>query len=202
MKQHIMPWMIVLLSISAVVTPLATRQKSSARTQSTTAPVQNYEECVKAGYPTGRSAGQERCWLPTTFRIFVKDLKPTIRQGIYGTITLRTGNCMPRLRFGDERDKIPPTDPCAWSIVDRQVNIMQPIEAPNSRGPYPPRDLVPLKVTQSFNGFYEIALPAGKYSVFVEDNGKKLCSWGGDCQITIGKDMIWEHNIRINHASD
>ena len=178
--------------------PPQTRKSSQPGSQSTTTPVRNYDECVKAGYPTGKAAGQERCWTPTSFRIFVKGLKPTIHQGLYGSITLRSGNCMPGMIFGDERDKIPPPNPCTLMTVDRTVYIMEPIEARYKwHGPYLSADLPPFKITKSINSIYEIELPVGRYELCVEDNGKKYCRW---VPFTIEKERLQEFNIEINHA--
>ena len=60
-------------------------------------PIRNYEECVKAGHSTGKTAGQDVCLSPKDYRTFVKGLKPTIPEGIYGTVMLRTGNCQLRI---------------------------------------------------------------------------------------------------------
>jgi hypothetical protein len=171
--------------------------------------VRNYEECVKAGYPTGKAAGQERCWTPREFRTFVKGLKPSIRQGIYGTITLRSGNCMPMSskRRKDGKLDIPQRpNPCRVDVIDSTVyiyplhkkNLLKPV-------PYPPPDLTPVAVGRSTDGFYEIMLPTGSYSVLVEDRGLKSCRFMSNeleaCPVTISTDEVWEYPIEINHAS-
>ena len=178
------------------------------RLLSATVSVNNYEECVKAGYPTGTAAGQERCWTPKGFRIFVKGLNPTIRQGLYGTITLITGNCMPSMVDVDRQGNIivsPGPNPCRLTVIDREIYIMEPIEGSHRwGGPYLPVDSSAVKSTKSTNGIYEVELPAGTYSVFVEDNGKKYCNRSGmkgeACQITIRDGQRWEYNIEIDHA--
>ena len=56
------------------------------------------------------------------------------------------------------------------------------------------------------NGFYEVELPPGTYSIFVEDLGKEYCNpqnlgeRGELCQITIGTELK-EYNIGINHVA-
>lgn len=53
------------------------------------------------------------------------------------------------------------------------------------------------------DGWYEIALPSGAYSVFVEDGDKEYCHRNDDrgrmCPIVI-EDGVSEHNIDIDHA--
>jgi hypothetical protein len=102
---------------------------------------------------------------------------------------------------------VPPRpNPCHMTTVDREIYIMEPIMGSHRwGGPYLPLDLTALKSTKSKNGIYEVELPAGTYSVLVEDNGKKYCSWSGmkgeACQITIRNGQLWEYNIEVNHAS-
>ena len=173
-------------------------QPSEPRAQAPAIPVRNYDECVKAGYPMGKDAGQEQCWIPNGFRIFVKGLKPSIHQGIYGTVRLRSGNCMPGIRFGDERDRIPRPNPCTVVTVDRILYIMEPIEARDRYdGHYLSPDLPPLKIAKSVNGIFEIDLQIGRYQLCVEDKSKKSCSW---LPFTIERDGLQEFNVEINHA--
>jgi hypothetical protein len=172
-------------------------------------PVRNYEECVKAGYPTGTAAFQERCWTPWDFRTFVKGLKPTIRQGIYGTITLRTGDCMPlSVKEGkDGRLIVPPRkNPCTVTVVDRDVYIFPVLRSHYKWGSYLPTDIAPLRTVTSKNGFFEVELPPGSYSVLVESRGRKYCRWSNAnheaCPATIKMGELWEHQIVINQATD
>jgi hypothetical protein len=105
---------------------------------------------------------------------------------------------MPRIRFGDDRDKIPLPDPCTLVTVDRILYIMEPIEARDKwDGSYLSADLPPLKIAKSVKSIYEIDLPIGRYQLCVEDNGKKYCPW---VPFTIEKDGLQEFNIEINHA--
>lgn len=181
---------------------------SGAATLSADTRVRNYEECVKAGYLTGTAAGQERCWTPREFRIFVKGLKPTIRQGIYGTITLRTGNCMPFIReLGQDGNFVRPrSNPCHLAVVDREVYIFPLLGSRYKWGqPFLPTDMALSWVTRSKNGFYEIELPAGSYSVLVEHDGKKYCARANKndeaCPVTVELGVIWEHQILVNRAA-
>jgi hypothetical protein len=120
---------------------------------------------------------------------------PTISQGIYGKTYLITGDCMP----------IYTEDSCRKEIVSRTIFIRElvPIEAIEKGYLKKESDLI--KVAKSnIRGFYEVWLPPGNYSVFIEDEGKEYCRWvsgsGGACQITIG-DGLYERDITINHAT-
>jgi hypothetical protein len=160
--------------------------------------INNFDDCLKAGYPTGKSLpeGWERCWTP---QVFVKGLNPTISQGVYGKITILTGNCMP----GAVSSK--PTNACNEFSVDRQVYVTEPVTWSVVKDGFLATGLNPIKQTKSQGSFYEVQLPSGTYSIFVEDQEKKRCtgfgSKGEACQVTVGKNELKEHNIQINHAA-
>jgi len=134
--------------------------------------VTNYDQCVQAGYPIGRLGNQERCWTPNLEDVFVKGLKPTIQQGVYGTLVLRTGNCMPR------GSHIPNNDPCQYKPVDRHLYVFAYVsESPLLGLSGQPKELVlkaykPIKSAETNNAVYEIALPAGSYLVFADEEGE------------------------------
>ena len=104
-------------------------------------------------------------------------------------------------------DMPPERDPCTRRLVDREIYIYSVLGLKHEwRGPYLPRAMPPLRVVKSKNGLYEIELPAGSYSVLVEDEGKKYCMFGNmndeACPVTIKAGELWEYQILINHASD
>jgi hypothetical protein len=117
---------------------------------------------------------------------------------------------MPRIvtrREDGTLDLPPEKNPCTFAPVDREIYIYSVLRSKHQwRGPYLPRDIPPLRVVKSKNGFYEIELPAGSYSVLVEDEGKKYCMFGNTnddaCPVTIKGGELWEYQILINHASD
>ncbi len=134
--------------------------------------IANYDQCVRAGYPTGRLGTQERCWTPNLAEIFVKGLEPTIQQGVYGTIVLRTGDCMPR---GVDSPSDPP---CQYRPISARLYVV----TYNGKYPIPvvtnePPERVfkvhkPLKIAQADNGIYEISLPEGSYLILAEYEGR------------------------------
>ncbi len=129
------------------------------------------------------------------------------RTGIYGTVTLTSGDCMP-----GEPSK---TNPCTQTKISRTVYVREPATSanmdtvPNYNYLKTETKLVKQTVSDA-NGYYEAELPAGTYSVFVEDGGKEYCnSFGGQgeaCQITL-KDTgvlkelgLVKYDININKA--
>lgn len=60
------------------------------------------------------------------------------------------------------------------------------------------------QTTSDANGYFETELPAGTYSVFVEDDGKEYCNFsgglGGQCQVTV-TDGLAEFNANIDKTA-
>lgn len=106
-----------------------------------------------------------------------------------GTIGLYEGNCMPGLG-------VPPCEPTPISTI---VAITTPSEYFNI-------DLLVGSVQSSENGFYEISLPEGQYSIFLQDGSEFICdSWTcpDECfctLITVKKDSTTIANANIDHA--
>jgi len=122
-----------------------------------------------------------------------KEQTPTINQGVYGKVVLYSGNCMPG------------AGGCKTSSVSRSIYIREPVSMENMKSTYLKDKTTLVKTIESNNnGFYQVELPPGTYSVFVEDEGKEYCNHFGGlgevCQITI-ETGIKEYNIRIDHAA-
>lgn len=175
-----------------------TTQTSSPKTQGENAKrVRNYDECVRAGLHTGKLGTQERCWTPDLRDAFVKGLKPTIQQGAYGTVILRTGNCMPRTVGSAES-----SDPCRYRPVDRRLYIFDYADEPRLRR-LTDKELIlkfyrPIKFIDTNSAFYQVELPAGRYTLMAEDEGKLYP--GGLIILEPGERK--ETHLIINKASD
>ena len=131
-----------------------------------------------------------------------KEQTPTINQGIYGKVTLYTGNCMPIACSG--LDCFFSKSSCKTSSVSRTIYIREPVTIEAMEIMYLKNKTTLVKTIESSNnGFYQIELPPGTYSIFVEDESKEYCTgFGGQgevCQITIGNE-VREYNIIIDHA--
>lgn len=166
---------------------------SSARTMAD----YNYQIAKDGKCPAGFNKNQLIC-IESYVWCEPSKQQATIQQGVYGTVTLNSVNCMP-----------PTTSNCPKTQkVARHIYIREPANIKNMSkigGDYlqnPPRLI---KETNSANnGIYQIALPAGTYSVFVDDEGKEYCNsfaeQGKACQITVGTGAV-EYNITIDHAA-
>jgi len=134
------------------------------------------------------------------FGPFAGEDGPTdINQGIYGEVTLITGNCMPSPASEDNND-------CEYSSVSRKIYIRETATTENMNMTYLDTETTLVKTTESDNnGQYQVELPPGNYSVFVEDKGKEYCKRitgdGEACPITIEENKTKEYDIEIDHAA-
>ena len=98
---------------------------------------------------------------------------------------------------------------CSGTPVSRTIYVRKPttlynISINESDSTHFTFDTELIATTESDeNGFYEVNLQPGTYSVLVEDEGKEYCNSFGIgrkiCQVIV-EDAVKEYNIRIDHA--
>lgn len=115
-----------------------------------------------------------------------------VNQGIYGKVTLYEGDCMPGM------------NKCQMSNVARTIYIRKPAKKEAMKGVYLKKKTELIKKVKSDkSGNYQVELPNGEYSVFVEDNRGEYCNHfkegGGTSTIEI-KDNLVRYDIEIDHA--
>lgn len=128
--------------------------------------------------------------------VFAENIfQPKINKGIWGSVRLLEGDCMP------STDKFR----CQDKVVSRRIYILEPAKNKDMDINYLHKEAVIVKeVASDLHGFYQVELPPGVYSVFVDDDGKKYCnSFGGQldqvCQVVVKNSPV-EFNIQIDHA--
>lgn len=131
------------------------------------------------------------------------EISPTINQGIYGKVIERYGNWMP------VEDPDPSTKgerPIVTEVyVYECTNISDFENAPtrNYQIDKMPKPLVE-KVRSEKNGFYQVALKEGKYSVFILDGDKLFANSfddkGNIRPVTIIKDSVVQFDLLLDHA--
>jgi len=121
--------------------------------------------------------------------------RPWIRQGVYGHVILLEGGCMP------------PTTPyaCRESAVSRLITIRAPTPwTATYRSPQEQGTTIIASSSSGVDGYYEIALPPGRYSVFVEDRGQEYCNrLTGDgiaCPLEVPAGRL-NVDLQIDHAT-
>jgi len=121
----------------------------------------------------------------------------------FGKITLVSGNCMPIAC-----DNLSCASDCLIEGVSKKIYIRK---IPNSDN----INLSDLKqeekqkliktIISNSDGSYILILPIGKYSLFVEDNGKEYCNLfdiqGNACMFEIKKGQITQYDSQIDHAT-
>ncbi len=138
----------------------------------------------------------------TAFLAYPRDLEPqpTTTQGICGAVLLITGDCMPK--------PVGSPSSCTREYVSRMIYIREPATFDNMEGRLVPylgsNTALIAQVRSNVAGFYELELPPGDYSVFVEDDGREYCNVRGVegwmCPLTL-KTEVLRYNIQIDHAS-
>ncbi len=101
------------------------------------------------------------------------DNKITIKQGVWGYVSLKKGNFMPRIN--EERNinlKIPKE-----KFIQREILIYEVVKQNNSSAQengfvQNPSSKLIKKTSSDDSGFYQIELKEGKYSIFVKEEGK------------------------------
>ena len=130
--------------------------------------------------------------------------EPTIREGIYGFVIERYGDWMPTYGYNPNRGERP---------VQREVYVYEKTNnadllAIKVYGPKVDPKVMPTacvaRSASSRNGFYEIPLPAGEYSVFILEDGGLVQSYsdgqGWLSPVTVEKGERRELPLVLDHA--
>jgi hypothetical protein len=131
--------------------------------------------------------------------------KISITEGIWGTVLQREGNCMPFIGGVNP-------NPCKIFPVEREIWVYE-------YAIYE-KDAIPItfvfyeqvntkfvsKTTSDEEGFFELELKPGKYSVFVIEKGLLYArgsdGYGGICPVTVEMSKVTERKLEINYAID
>lgn len=126
-------------------------------------------------------------------------LKISISQGLAGTLTLKEGNCMPMIGGSGYCNTFP---------VERTIEIFECTTKDDVGGYFPLYDEVNskfiAKTKTDVDGFFQLELSPGKYSVFIFEKDKYYANfYNGDGVINpieIFADSILSQNLRIDYA--
>lgn len=130
---------------------------------------------------------------------------PTITQGIYGQVRERYGNWQP---FRDP-DGTWGFRPIVRDIYVYEYTTIKDFDQLYIGYIYPankmPKPLV-ATTTSKEDGFYEIQLEPGKYSVFILDNGSMRANWddenGGLQPVTIEEGSLLRFDLLLDNGCD
>ena len=131
---------------------------------------------------------------------------PTITQGIYGQVRERYGNWQPVL---DPNDKNRGYRPIVRDIYVYEYTTVKDFDQAYIDCLYPadkmPKPLV-ATTTSKENGFYQLQLEPGKYSVFMLEEGSMYADGGDDFgglnSFTIEVGSLLRFDLTLNHGVD
>lgn len=134
-------------------------------------------------------------WANKTDQLYRQNKKYiTIKQGVWGTVTRRTGDWMPYLgerKSGGPNEvpiksKVRAYEPVSLADFEREgISIYNITDVPSK---------LVAETTSDRNGFFEMNLQPGEYSLFVTYNGETQ-AYGFDGIGNIGKIAIFENDI-------
>lgn len=115
------------------------------------------------------TASQSACDIQKAYQL--NEAKISIKSGVWGTVSMMEGNCMPSIGG--------PSTTCKHCAVKRVVRIYQYTTAAAATASETPgvfydafsTQLVK-ELTTDDNGFFQAEIPAGQYSIVVVENGK------------------------------
>ena len=125
----------------------------------------------------------------------------TIRQGIWGNVWLWEGDFMPG-PGGGNRGRV--------TAVRREVRIYEPtsVEAltPSTGTDFTKVKSRLLKKVRSLNnGFYQVSLPPGRYSIFVKEGSSLYANWfdgqGFVFPVTVAKDSVTKFQVNLTSGA-
>lgn len=126
--------------------------------------------------------------------------KVTITTGIYGTLTVTEGNCMPMGGGGKNNS-------CIKYPVRRKIRVYEYTQQKDVEGWAPffkkvNRRLIATSFTDD-EGFFQLQLPPSQYSIFIEEKGNLYASGddgtGGINPVTVSSG-VEEINLNLSYA--
>lgn len=144
------------------------------------------------------SCGKEKSDEPTS---------PTITEGIYGTVVERWGDWQPHPGSTVDAGETPIANDIyvyEYTMLSDFDNIPYDVNGvPRFPIDSMPRPLI-ATTTSASNGFYQIQLDPGSYSVLLLENGKLYASGYdfdfGLMPVTVDSGQVVEFNLRLDHA--
>ena len=127
--------------------------------------------------------------------------KISIKEGIWGTLVKTEGDCMPAIDWENTT--------CKQFPVKREILIYEYTKINETRHEFTKFLEVYTKLvataTCDEEGFFELALESGKYSVFVREGGylyaNSFDGQGGISSITVESSKVSEEFLNLNYAS-
>lgn len=136
------------------------------------------------------------------------DVRPTIKQGVYGKVQERWGNWMPVIDDDSDDRGIRPIKRTVYvyeytmrSDFDSITRYSSPCQFPIEKMP---KQLVATS-TSDDNGFYQIELAPGTYSIFIMQQAGFVYAncgdgYGGICPVTVNANEVKRFDLWLDNA--
>lgn len=125
---------------------------------------------------------------------------PTIAQGIYGIVQKTGGNCMPTLyEMEPFIDDVPIENPCRTDRISATLVVRNAVSV-NGTSVYSEEVK---RVVSDTDGFYELELEPGVYSIFIEHEGEEVCTVSDGtnrCPVEVFAGEVSEYNPNLDLA--
>ena len=122
----------------------------------------------------------------------------TITQGIWGNVWLYQGDFMPSP--DGSRGTITPVVRELWIFTPTLVSETTPVGGTRFTEIH---STLITKVNSQTNGFYQIALPSGRYSVFVREDSTYYANWfdgeGYISQVKVVQDSVTKFQVDLTY---
>lgn len=126
---------------------------------------------------------------------------------LFGAVGIREGNCLPG-PVPERREERP--NPCRTRPAATRVAAFPPVSQTGAGDLAHPAVGTPVAATRSgADGSYELTLPAGRYSVLADDDGRPYCnSFTSEgtaslaCVVEVQAGRRTQFDVTINHAFD
>jgi hypothetical protein len=126
----------------------------------------------------------------------------TIKQGIWGNVWLWEGDFMPGTSSASRHGKV--------TAVCREVRIykvtsMKDLEPFSGTNFTKVKSKLVKKVKSGKNGFYQVSLSPGRYSIFVKEDSTFYANWfdgqGNVLPVTVAKDSVTKFQIDLTSGA-
>ncbi len=127
----------------------------------------------------------------------------TIKQGVWGSVVFREGNWQPVIDWTQAKEYPVRRTICIYRLTPNSSAVPASGEGPSFFDQINTTRVAQTKSNK--NGFYEIELPPGQYSVFVKENGCYYCNRfdgsGNLCPVTMSTNTATEINLLIDYKA-
>ncbi|MDR3247005.1 MAG: hypothetical protein LBT50_11330 [Prevotellaceae bacterium] len=158
--------------------------------------------CILSSCNKGENSIDEKKWENKITELYQhNEQKISITEGTSGTLTLTEGNCMPVISDGGNNS-------CKEYPVKRTIKVYEYTKLEQTNHEITIFHEVNTKLITTIvcdeEGFFQVSLPAGVYSLFIEEKGTLYANsfdgYGGIQPVLIEPEKVSKIYLRIDYA--